>query len=343
MTNCNILLIGCGKQAEKYIVSLNEAVSVTTYVFDIDHERATAFAEKTGSSAVDDVDILHKDVGVNGVVICTPVQSHRELIAWAVERNAGVLCEKPIDTSVARAEEVIALTNNAKLPAVLAMTYRYVPAFQELKALLGDEISVNGESSILGQIKNVVVRIGGRGSHQVWKHLRSSGGGAVNEMLVHMLDMCIWLFGNCWTVSVLDWQQYSSVRNIHGVDHKVDTEDWVVVKLQHKSGFVALVQADFFSPAFSQYIEVQGTNGSFFGSIQNTLPNTLTVFESVKGYEKGVHNPGSITKYLPGEVINDFLSCLKSGTNSVSPLSDGIATQSMVEAVLEDKSKKCFE
>ena len=38
-------------------------------------------------------------------------------------------------------------------------------------------------------------RLGRRGSHKAWKHRAQTGGGAANEMLVHMLDLALWYFG----------------------------------------------------------------------------------------------------------------------------------------------------
>jgi hypothetical protein len=46
-------------------------------------------------------------------------------------------------------------------------------------------------------------------------------------------------------------------------------------------------QADLITPAFSQYVEIQGENGSFMGSIQSDMPSFVFLKESRGGYNTG--------------------------------------------------------
>lgn len=327
-------IVGCGKQAEKYAAALQSQEAPLAF-FDTDSDAAARLATRFEGHKADSLEELVSHASLKGLVISTPVPTHDELIRFAIDSELGFLCEKPITEDAELTASLAALSHQSNSPGLAAMTYRYVPAFQDLRRLIGDEGRLTGNSDTLGELSCAVVRIGGRGDHRLWKHLRSMGGGAHNEMLVHMVDLALWLFGEVSEIEVLDWKQIRPTRTIAGETHNVDTEDWVVARVETPNGLVVLLQADFVSPSFGQYLEVQGTNGSFFGSIQAERGNTLSLKESRSGLEAGHHRVQGLTKSLPAEITADFLACLNEGRQSdISPLVDAVATQIAADQIL---------
>ena len=285
----SIGVIGCGKQAPKHISGLKAAGIADIVVADVDPDRATALAAQYDDGSVrpaQSVDAVLTDSNIAGVSICTPTPSHAPLIRQAVANGKHYLCEKPLCESVEEAEELSQITTKAGLIGMVGYIYRFAPAFVKAKEILGDA-EKTGISPVLGPITTAFFRIGGRGSHMAWKHQKATGGGAINEMMVHMLDLAQFFFGQAGDVKLLGKEHYWPNREIGGETITADTEDWVLAKMKADSGTDILLQADFITPAFTQYVEIQGKNGSFFGSIQNDMPSYVFCSKAAGGYEAG--------------------------------------------------------
>ncbi len=257
-------IIGCGKQAPKHIKGFRASGIEEIRVCDLDQERADMLANALGVTAVADVQTLLSS-GVDAVSICTPTPTHEKLIRQCITANVHWMCEKPLCEDVATAEALLAETNAANLVGAVGWVYRHVPALKQGKMLVEEQQT---EDAALGDITSAIFRIGGRGSAMAWKHYSAQGGGAIQEMMVHMIDLAQWYFGPPEEVKLLERELRRPTRTIQGETLEVDAEDWVLASLKFKGGVSVLIQADLTTPAFTQYIELHGENGSFVGSIQ---------------------------------------------------------------------------
>jgi len=262
---------------------------VEVVVADVDSGRAEALAEAEGVAWVKDAEALFCDPGIAAIDVCTSTKSHGELIRRAVESGKDFMCEKPLCETVDEAHRLERLVERSGRIGMVGYIYRFAPVFQEAKRLF-TESAVQGRSDALGEVVAAQFRIGGRGSHQLWKHRRDAGGGAINEMLVHMLDLAIWYFGPVDEAKLLVDTLLRPKRLIRGERHEVDAEDYVVVQLRMRNGVHVLCQADLLTPSFTQICEVQGDNGTFTGSIQADMPSFVYCVEPAGGYRAGKTN-----------------------------------------------------
>ena len=209
---------------------------------------------------------------------------------------------------------------------MIGCIYRYAPTLE-----LVSEILAGGETGALGRVTNAVLRIGGRGSRQVWKHDRARGGGAINEMLVHMLDLALWYFGPPEELVLIHAGLLRPERAIHGVRERVDAEDHVAVRYSSVSGVEALVQADLLTPSFMQSIEINGENGNLIASVTPQAASKLFLSEPRKGYDAGwtdIDRPGD---FYAGQSLA-FLNAIQTRTTpDTGTLADGLAMMDMVD------------
>ncbi len=131
------------------------------------------------------------------------------------------------------------------------------------------------------------MRIGGRGSAAVWKHRRAEGGGAINEMLVHMLDLAVWYFGPIERAELLIEDLLRPQRVIAGKMEDADAEDFVLARFATRTGIPVVIQADLVTPSFTQLIEIQGDNGTLMASIQPEMPQFVHAVRAAGGYPAG--------------------------------------------------------
>jgi predicted dehydrogenase len=270
----NIGIIGCGKQGLKHIRALKAFSDMEIFVADENYTLAKDVAQAEGVKVSKNVPLC------DAIVVCTPLNNHYRLIETALTRGMNVFCEKPLCNDIEEAKTLERLMLSTDRFIQVGYVYRYAPIFAEIYKILN-------ESQVLGKPLLAFFRLGGRGSHQEWKHKKDSGGGAINEMLVHMLDLAIWFFGPMHHVGYEFHQTYLDKRRIDEQLIDCDVEDFVFLKYTTLKGVDVHIQADMLTPAFSQYVEIQSENGSFFGSIQPDVPSYLFLKEARGGYEAG--------------------------------------------------------
>src|SRR5438270_9293384 len=92
------------------------------------------------------------DSSVRAVHICTPNAQHFSMANDALLAGKHVLCEKPLTTTVAEAEELVSLAARQKLRNCVCHNLRYYPIVQQMRALreageLGEILVVQGTYS----------------------------------------------------------------------------------------------------------------------------------------------------------------------------------------------------
>ena len=286
MNKIKIGIIGCGKQAGKHISCLKKLPGLETVLSDINPDLAKNLAEKTGCSWVKHPNEIFADKSIQAVVICTPTQTHVNLIELAIDAGKDVLCEKPLCETVEEAEYLQKSVARSNRIVLVGYVYRYVPVFEEGFKIFREQ-AVDGGSLVMGRPLSAFFRLGGRGGHQVWKHMKSSGGGAINEMLVHMVDLANWYFGPLKAIEVISCELRLPERIIDGNRVVVDAEDYVLLRCVGKDGVKILCQADLITPAFLQYVEIQTDKGTFVGSIQPDMPSYVFLNQESGGFAAG--------------------------------------------------------
>ncbi len=109
---------------------------------------------------------------VDGVIIVTPVKTHFALARQALLHGKHVLVEKPLTTSVAEAEELVALAEERQLILMVGHTFEYNPAVNELRKIiqggeLGNIYSIETERVNLGLFRNDINVIWDLAPHDV--------------------------------------------------------------------------------------------------------------------------------------------------------------------------------
>ena len=99
--------------------------------------------------ATGDYKTLLADSSIDAVHICTPNALHYPIAKAALEAGKNVLCEKPLTTTVAEAEDLVAVANKTKLANCVNHNLRFYPAVQQIRSMvangeLGDILIVQG-------------------------------------------------------------------------------------------------------------------------------------------------------------------------------------------------------
>ena len=155
-------------------------------IFDDDPERGKSAAEQYGTKYYgDQAAFLQSDI--DAVIICSENNRHKEMVVNAAKAKKHILCEKPIATTIEDAEEMIQVCEENGVTLQIAFPVRFSSPIARLKRMIED-----GE---LGEI--LAFRSTNRGQNPSgWFIDKSlSGGGAVLDHTVHMIDIMRWYTG----------------------------------------------------------------------------------------------------------------------------------------------------
>ncbi len=281
-----IAILGCGKQGAKHVEGLRAVGDTELVLYDRDVAFSRALGEQTGLPWVAELDEVLSDPTVIAVDVATPTPSHAELLTLAIAAGKHFFCEKPLCLSSAEAGEIQRFSRERGCVGMVGYIYRFSPVFAEIDRLLQRSVP-EVRSPAIGRVNSAILRLGGRGSHQAWKHNLSTGGGALNEMMVHMVDLALWYFGAAAEASLVRNELLRPVRTIAGEAVEADAPDYCVALLRSVTGVEILIQSDLLTPSFSQFVEIQGDNGSILASIQDTVTSYVFCIEEAGGFQQG--------------------------------------------------------
>lgn len=106
-------------------------------------ERGITYEEFHEGAATDEYDAVY---------ICTPNARHFEFIESAAEHNKAILCEKPMEATVERAEHIVKACQNMDVTAMIAYRMHTEPAVRRARELvragaIGEPVHVHGDMS----------------------------------------------------------------------------------------------------------------------------------------------------------------------------------------------------
>jgi predicted dehydrogenase len=140
----NVAIVGLGNigntHAGVYKNKLSSDVTLVA-VCDILRERADKAAEKWGARAFYSVDeMLRGGLKLDAVSVCTAGREnggdHYEPTMQLLRAGVPVLGEKPISNEVSKAEEMVALAKEKRLPYGINLNHRFTPAAVRAKEWL---------------------------------------------------------------------------------------------------------------------------------------------------------------------------------------------------------------
>src|SRR5882757_397013 len=73
---------------------------------------------------------------IDAVVICTPTDTHADLIEKFSNARRAIFCEKPIDLSVARVQDVLKVVKKNKSILMVGFNRRFDPHFMAVRAAI---------------------------------------------------------------------------------------------------------------------------------------------------------------------------------------------------------------
>lgn len=166
------------------------------YIFDTVPERAKALADELGAVPMSDMDELCAS-GVDIAFVCVPNKLHAMVAVRLLEAGIHVFSEKPMATSVADAEAMVAAAEKAGKRLFVGHNRRFAPVYCAAKNAVSQQTYLPHNINIIQNDGDM----GGEGS--IWAADFKNLGGFLYDTTIHFLDMAEYLMGPIETVAAL--------------------------------------------------------------------------------------------------------------------------------------------
>ncbi len=217
-----LLVVGGGSIGERHVRCFLQTQRVEVVLCESNPKVRTAVAQRCGlMESFGDFDAAlasQPDIAV----ICTPAHLHISMATELIQAGTAVLIEKPLSVTLQGADELLAFVEARQLTACVAYVYRAHPALQAMRQALG--------SDRFGSAVQLVAVFGQNfpfyrpAYREIYYGQRSTGGGAIQDALTHVINAAQWLVGPVTEVTV---------DAAHLVLHGVTVEDTVHMMARH--------------------------------------------------------------------------------------------------------------
>lgn len=256
---------------------------------------------------------------IDAVVICTPTDTHADLIERFVIAGKAVFCEKPVDLSLERVQACLKVVRAHNGRLMVGFNRRFDPHFRAVKAEI--------DKGTIGKVEMAVITSRDPGAPPV-DYIKRSGG-IFRDMTIHDFDMARFLLG----------EEIAEVVATAGVlvDPAIGAAgdyDSVQVLLKTKSGKQAMISNSRRATyGYDQRIEVHGSEGLV--SAENQRPVSIEV-AGAKGYTRPPLHDFFMTRYTEAYAaeIAAFISALADGSAMSPSGEDGLAALALADAAL---------
>ena len=221
-------------------------------------DAAREVAERCGiPRAVKDSKEILNDPAVDAVLICSPTETHANLIVEAACAGKHIFCEKPIDHSLAKIDLALQEVKKSGVKLQVGFNRRFDANFVRVRSAVAQ-----GEIGT-PHLMHIISRDPGP---PPISYIKTSGG-IFLDMTIHDFDMARFLVGD----------EIESIYATGGV--RVDPEigtagdlDTVLIVLQFKNGVIATIDNSRKAVyGYDQRVEILGSKGAI--STENCYPN----------------------------------------------------------------------
>jgi len=316
-------------------------------IFGRTEENVKVFAEQYGfQKYYTDWRKLINDDRVNVVNVCTPPSEHAEPSILAIEKGKNIICEKPLAATLEDAEKMGEAAESGGARSMVMFNLRFLPAMQYAESLV--------KNGFLGRVYRFT------GSYPKMSHvypkryfswkdvLKTSGGGPLLDLGVHIADLARFLVGDVKEVSATT-ETYVKERPVKGTNKmkKVETEDTGLSILKFEGGAIGVLESTKVGTGHDESlkIEVNGSNGAIYWSLEN--PSSLYTFslsERDFGWkEVTTKNPYPfVSEVWQGHIvgIGRFLKSLEEDEAPEPSFKDGFKAQEIIDAAYRSSKEK---
>lgn len=256
----NIGIIGCGRIGQTHAINLCHRIpnAALVCVSDVFESAAIRCARNFNvpMACTDPLDLINNPA-VHAVIVCSPTDTHAEIIRAAAAAGKHIFCEKPVDKSLAVIDELASVVRQSGVKFFLGFQRRFDVNFQRAqKAVADGDVGTPVKLHLVSR-DPAPPPVG---------YLKQSGG-LFLDMASHDFDMARFLVGS-------DISEITAVAVACNAEiGAIGDVDSTLCTIKFDNGCIGVIDNSRSSAlGYDQRGEVFGTKGSSF--VGNVVPNT---------------------------------------------------------------------
>ncbi|MCB0669697.1 MAG: Gfo/Idh/MocA family oxidoreductase [Saprospiraceae bacterium] len=320
-------IVGTGSIAGHFIKSIREIEGChISALCSSSKERAIQAETKFEITSYADLHLLLSQEKVDIVCICTSSGSHLEPALVAARAGKHVLCEKPLEITAARVDEMIAACQENGVHLGCIFQNRFSPDFIRLQQAV--------RSGLLGKLValNAVIpwyRDDDYYGKSIWRGtLDGDGGGALINQGIHTVDLFQLIGGPAREI----------IGKIQTTTHDIEGEDLAMALVTFSNDVLGHIQASTSMwPGYPERLEVYGEKGSIIlegGAIRHFNVQGIDPDQSAPAASaSGSSDPMAISHELHKKQIMDFATAVYTGGRPAVDGAEGRKAVAIIEAI----------
>jgi myo-inositol 2-dehydrogenase/D-chiro-inositol 1-dehydrogenase len=287
-------------------------------VADANQDAARAIADAAGAE-VRTIDEIEKSSDVDAVLICTPTNTHADLIERFSRAGKAVFCEKPIDLNIERVRACLDVIKETGGKVMLGFNRRFDPHFAAVRKAIDD--------GRIGKVEMVTITSRDPGAPPA-EYIKVSGG-IFRDMTIHDFDMARFLLGE----EIATVSASASVLVDPKIGELGDFDSASVILTTASGRQCVISNSRRASYGYDQRIEVHGSDGAV--SAENQRPVSIEV-ASKDGYTRPPLHDFFMTRYTDAYAaeIASFIDAIDGGKAPTPSAEDGLQALALAEAAL---------
>jgi len=332
----SVVVMGTGWAAEMHIRAFQKIPDVKVVaVCGLSYENTAKVALKYAIPNIyTDHNKMLREQSADIATVCTPNYLHRAMSIDAMRAGADVLCEKPVAINSDEIDSMISIRNATGKKLVIAHQKRFTTEAKYLKSII--------TKGVLGEVYNVNsqwVRCQGIPGMGGWFTDKSrSGGGALIDIGIHVLDLSMWFldFPDTKTISGICGSRfgYNGLgagdfgRRVSGESFVYDVEDYASAQIITKDGISIQLQC-----AWAAHVKEERFNVELWGDKCGASLCPPEVYSSSKSYT-AVDIPSiSLVNEYDLQVYEFVNYCISGDPGQLCTAEQALAVMNIIEAV----------
>lgn len=322
MADIVVGVVGAGRIGKLHINNIKNMPNVRVkMVSDVFADHLGEWFETSGVEEITkNYEDIINDPEINVVMICSPTNTHIDIIKAAAAAGKNIFCEKPISFSDEETLEAYEAVKQAGVKFQIGFNRRFDRNFSKVRNLV--------ETKEIGDLH--ILKVTSRDPEPPSLEYIPTSGGLFMDMAIHDFDMVRYIAGS--EVEEVYVQGASLVNPEIG---KIGDIDTAIISLKFANGAMGVIdnsrQAVY---GYDQRIEAFGSNGS--ATAQNELESTVEVAtkDGVKG-DNPLHF--FLERYNDAYIkeTSEFFDAIRNDGEVPCSFRDGIMAQRIAAAANE--------
>lgn len=314
-----LAVLGAGRIGQVHANAIARVKGATLTAIADPFEAAAKAVQAEHGCDIRTMDEIRTSADIDAVVICTPTDTHADLIEDFCRAGKAVFCEKPIDLDLARVKDCLKVVTETGGTLMVGFQRRFDPDFLALKSAI--------DEGRIGAVEMVTLTSRDPGPPPA-DYIKRSGG-IFRDMTIHDLDVARWMLGE----EVTTVQAAASVLTDPEIG-KLGDYDSVNLILTTASGRQATINnTRRASYGYDQRVEIHGSKGS--ASAQNHHASRIEIADA-SGYHRPPLQDFFMTRYAAAyeAEIAAFVAALTDGTPIPTTGDDGLKALALADAAV---------